>query len=206
MLVLRIARAGTTGIPFVSALSVFVGAAGWAGLAGATAAGLQSNGLGVLGSIGLASGFLRGLGIGQRTLQKTTGLARFKGAVVCGKTGTAQVFQGGRRGGDEPPLPYERVDHAWFAGFAPAVKPRIAFAVLVEHGGHGGAVSAPVAAEIVENYYDTVVPPEERNPPRLSRKGERRLSATVEKPGEDATIAVKPRRQVAPTASPIGED
>src|SRR5450631_395319 len=125
---------------------------------------------------------------------------------IAGKTGTAQVFQGGRRGGDEPPLPYERVDHAWFAGFAPAVKPRIAFAVLVEHGGHGGAVSAPVAAEIVENYYDTVVPPEERNPPRLSRKGERRLSATVEKPGEDATIAVKPRRQVAPTASPIGED
>jgi penicillin-binding protein 2 len=125
---------------------------------------------------------------------------------IAGKTGTAQVFQGGRRGGDEPPLPYERVDHAWFAGFAPAAKPRIAFAVLVEHGGHGGAVSAPVAAEIVENYYDTVVPPDERNPPRLSRKGERRLSATAEKPVEDAKIAVKPRRQVAPTPPSIGED
>ena len=45
-------------------------------------------------------------------------------------------------------LPYERVDHAWFAGFAPASKPRIAFAVLVEHGGHGGAVAAPVAMEV----------------------------------------------------------
>jgi penicillin-binding protein 2 len=125
---------------------------------------------------------------------------------IAGKTGTAQVFQGGRRGGDEPPLPYERVDHAWFAGFAPAAKPRIAFAVLVEHGGHGGAVSAPVAAEIVENYYDTVVPPEERNPPHLSRKGERRLSATAEKPGEDAQVAVKPRRPAAPTPPPLGED
>jgi penicillin-binding protein 2 len=108
--------------------------------------------------------------------------ARPKRIEIAGKTGTAQVFQGGRRGGDEPPLPYERVDHAWFAGFAPAAKPRIAFAVLVEHGGHGGSVAAPVAAEIVESYYDTVVPPDERNPPRVSRKGERRLSATADKP------------------------
>jgi penicillin-binding protein 2 len=108
--------------------------------------------------------------------------ARPKGIEIAGKTGTAQVFQGGRRGGDEPPLPYERVDHAWFAGFAPAAKPRIAFAVLVEHGGHGGAVAAPVAAEIVENYFETVAPPDERNPPKLLRRGERRLSATADKP------------------------
>jgi len=108
--------------------------------------------------------------------------ARSKHIEIAGKTGTAQVFQGGRRGGDEPPLPYERVDHAWFAGFAPAAKPRIAFAVLVEHGGHGGAVAAPVAAEIVEGYFDGVVPPEERNPPRLSHRGEKRLSATPEPP------------------------
>jgi penicillin-binding protein 2 len=101
---------------------------------------------------------------------------------IAGKTGTAQVFQGGRRGGDEPPLPYERVDHAWFAGFAPAAEPRIAFAVLVEHGGHGGAVAAPVAAEIVESYFETVVPPEERNPPRLSHRGEHRWRATDQSP------------------------
>jgi len=118
--------------------------------------------------------------------------ARPKHIEIAGKTGTAQVFQGGRRGGDEPPLPYERVDHAWFAGFAPAAKPRIAFAVLVEHGGHGGAVAAPVAVEIVENYFDTVVPPEERNPPRVSHRGERRLSATADKPVEQARPSTKP--------------
>jgi penicillin-binding protein 2 len=112
--------------------------------------------------------------------------ARPRRIEIAGKTGTAQVFQGGRRGGDEPPLPYERVDHAWFDGFAPAVKPRIAFAVLVEHGGHGGSVAAPVAVEIVENYFDTVVPPEARNPPRLSHRGERRLSATADKPSPEA--------------------
>ena len=88
---------------------------------------------------------------------------------VAGKTGTAQVYRGGRAGKDDPPLPYERVDHAWFVGYAPAAKPRIAFAVFVEHGGHGGAVAAPVAVEIVDNYFETVLPPEARSPPHLAR-------------------------------------
>ena len=88
---------------------------------------------------------------------------------VAGKTGTAQVYRGGRVGKDDPPLPYERVDHAWFVGYAPAAKPRIAFAVFVEHGGHGGSVAAPVAMEIVDNYFDSVLPPEDRSPPRLAR-------------------------------------
>lgn len=133
--------------------------------------------------------------------------ARPKHIEIAGKTGTAQVFQGGRRGGDEPPLPYERVDHAWFAGFAPAAKPRIAFAVLVEHGGHGGSVAAPVAAEIVENYFDSVVPPEERNPPHINHHGERRLSATADKPPEaratnKATPPGETPAQVAPSPAP----
>jgi penicillin-binding protein 2 len=95
--------------------------------------------------------------------------ARSHRVEVAGKTGTAQVYRGGRIGKDDPPLPYERVDHAWFAGYAPAAKPRIAFAVLVEHGGHGGSVAAPVAMEIIDNYFESVVPPEERSPPRLAR-------------------------------------
>jgi cell division protein FtsI/penicillin-binding protein 2 len=55
---------------------------------------------------------------------------------VAGKTGTAQNPHG--------------EDHALFAGFAPAEAPRIAFVVVVEHGGHGGETAAPVAARIVE--------------------------------------------------------
>ena len=109
---------------------------------------------------------------------------------VAGKTGTAQVYRGGRIGKDDPPLPYERVDHAWFAGYAPAAKPRIAFAVLVEHGGHGGSVAAPVAMEIIDNYFENVVPPDARNPPRLARhtghipgQEEFRLPAAVDEPG-----------------------
>jgi penicillin-binding protein 2 len=83
---------------------------------------------------------------------------------VAGKTGTAQVRRMVRRG--EALSSYEQNDHAWFVGFAPAGNPRIAFAVLVEHGGHGGEVAAPVAMEIVHNYFETVAP-EQRNAPRL---------------------------------------
>jgi cell division protein FtsI/penicillin-binding protein 2/cell division protein FtsW (lipid II flippase) len=58
---------------------------------------------------------------------------------VAGKTGTAQLDVG---------LP-----HAWFTGFAPfgaGVERRLAFAVLVEHGGYGARAAAPVAREVVE--------------------------------------------------------
>ena len=59
---------------------------------------------------------------------------------VAGKTGTAEA----------PP----RNSHAWFAGYAPANQPEIAIAVILEHGGEGSAVSAPLFRRIVELYYD----------------------------------------------------
>jgi Cell division protein FtsI/penicillin-binding protein 2 len=58
---------------------------------------------------------------------------------VAGKTGTAQLDEG------QP--------HSWFAGFAPYEgdpAKRIAFAVVVEHGGYGGSFAAPIAREILE--------------------------------------------------------
>jgi peptidoglycan glycosyltransferase len=56
---------------------------------------------------------------------------------IAGKTGTAQLGEG------QP--------HSWFAGFAPYEGGRrIAFAVVVEHGGYGGSLAAPIAKEIVE--------------------------------------------------------
>jgi penicillin-binding protein 2 len=96
--------------------------------------------------------------------------ARSSKVEFAGKTGTSQVQRTPRKHGEDPPLPYETVDHAWFAGFAPAVKPRIAFAVLVEHGGFGGEAAAPIASEIVDGYFDTVLPAGDREPPRLSRQ------------------------------------
>jgi cell division protein FtsI/penicillin-binding protein 2 len=57
----------------------------------------------------------------------------------AGKTGTAQLDRG--------------MPHAWFAGFAPfngTPEHRLAFAVIVENGGYGGRVAAPVAREVIE--------------------------------------------------------
>ncbi len=69
---------------------------------------------------------------------------------VAGKTGTAQVVSMSQ---DEDKRkvtgPDHHRDHAWFMGYAPYEHPRIAFAVFIEHGGHGGSAAAPVAAAIV---------------------------------------------------------
>ena len=81
---------------------------------------------------------------------------------VAGKTGTAQVGTGKGEGG------YEAATHAWFIGYAPAGRPKIAFAVLVEHGGHGGDVAAPLAMEIVRNYFDNV-DPADKDAPRVGQ-------------------------------------
>jgi cell division protein FtsW (lipid II flippase)/cell division protein FtsI/penicillin-binding protein 2 len=66
---------------------------------------------------------------------------------VAGKTGTAQVETG------EP--------HSWFAGFAPYgdAEHKIAFAVVVEHGGYGAKSAAPIAREIVESARDLGIIP-----------------------------------------------
>ncbi len=47
-------------------------------------------------------------------------------------------------------------DHAWFIAYAPVGDPKIAVAVLVEHGGHGGGTAAPVARQVIEEYMKNV--------------------------------------------------
>ncbi len=74
---------------------------------------------------------------------------------IAGKTGTAQVHAkklGVMGEEDESDTPKELRDHALFIAFAPAEHPRIAVAVLVEHGGGGGAVAAPVARKVMDAY------------------------------------------------------
>jgi penicillin-binding protein 2 len=80
--------------------------------------------------------------------------ARLKEITVGGKTGTAQVVRLEKfEETDEEDVPYKYRDHAWFTSFAPADKPEIAVTVLVEHGGHGGSVAAPVAKKVLERYF-----------------------------------------------------
>jgi penicillin-binding protein 2 len=73
---------------------------------------------------------------------------RTKDIAVAGKTGTAQAGKG-------------QADHAWFAGYAPADNPRVAFAVVLEHAGSGSKAAGPLARQLVEALLaDGVLQPE----------------------------------------------
>ncbi len=90
----------------------------------------------------------------------TGGAAIIKGVDVSGKTGTAQVVRMAQdfKRGDMDRMPLKFRDHAWFVAFAPFENPQIAVAVLVEHGGFGGAVAAPIAKKVIETYLNPPPP------------------------------------------------
>ena len=71
--------------------------------------------------------------------------------VVAGKTGTSQVVsipRGEKRRMKEGEMEYYSRSHAWLTTYAPFRNPKYIVTVLVEHGGHGGSTSGPIAAEI----------------------------------------------------------
>ena len=72
---------------------------------------------------------------------------------IAGKTGTAQVF--GIKQDEEyvaEDIAKRLRDHALFISFAPANDPEIAVALIVENGGSGGAIAAPIAREVIDSY------------------------------------------------------
>ena len=84
---------------------------------------------------------------------------------IAGKTGTAQVksiAQG--KSYNKAALDKRHWDHAWFNGFAPVDDPQIALAVLVENGGGGSAVAAPIGRAlfdywVIQRKNDPILPP-----------------------------------------------
>jgi penicillin-binding protein 2 len=72
---------------------------------------------------------------------------------IAGKTGTAQVFTVKQdEEYDEEKVEKRKRDHALFIAFAPVDDPKIAVAVVVENGGHGGSVAAPIARKVMDQY------------------------------------------------------
>ncbi len=72
---------------------------------------------------------------------------------IAGKTGTAQVLgikQNAKY--NENAIDFKFRDHALFIAFAPAADPKIAIAVVVENGGHGGSVAAPIAGLVIKQF------------------------------------------------------
>jgi penicillin-binding protein 2 len=99
-----------------------------------------------------------------------TGRQAFQGAPykVGGKTGTAQVVgikQNEKY--DEKKVAERNRDHSLFIAFAPAEKPRIALALLVENGGFGAAAAAPIARQVLDYYLLGKIP----NAPALPKEG-----------------------------------
>ncbi len=81
------------------------------------------------------------------------GISRSVTYRMAGKTGTAQVFGLAQdEEYDEEKVAKKLRDHAVFVSFAPVDDPRIAIAVLVENGGGGSAVAAPIARKVMDRF------------------------------------------------------
>ena len=73
---------------------------------------------------------------------------------MSGKTGTAQVRRISKAERETRVLknhrrPWRERDHALFVGYAPSDNPRYAAAVVVEHGGDGSKIAAPIARDLL---------------------------------------------------------
>ncbi len=87
--------------------------------------------------------------IGAVNDPKGTGrAAKLSNYTVAGKTGTAQVVSLDKE--EEGYKEYK--GHAWFTSYAPAENPEVSVTVLIEHGGKGGSVAAPIARKVIEAY------------------------------------------------------
>jgi len=86
--------------------------------------------------------YLRSALVGVVNDGGTGAAARLPGVLVAGKTGTAQSIAKSDAARGQ--------DHAWFASFAPADDPQVVVVVLVERGGKGGQVAAPIARQIYQ--------------------------------------------------------
>ncbi len=81
-----------------------------------------------------------------------------KNIEMAGKTGTVQVVRISELEREKGLIknedrPWKKRDHALFVGYAPVSKPKYAISVVVEHGGSGSTVAAPIARDIFKNLF-----------------------------------------------------
>lgn len=105
--------------------------------------------------------------------------------LMAGKTGTSQVrvitaAERARGVTKNEQLPWNRRDHALFICYAPYDKPRYAVAQIVEHGGGGSAVAAPIARDILLYALYGGLPPLTAYPPEQRRDIEEQRARMAE--------------------------
>ena len=91
---------------------------------------------------------------GKLSIAARSAARAFAGAEYTsgGKTGTAQVFSLKGEKYVAHKIDERLRDHAWYIAYAPAEKPAIALAVLVENGGFGAQAAAPIARQVLDYY------------------------------------------------------
>lgn len=94
---------------------------------------------------------------------------------MAGKTGTAQVRRISKaerqtRVRDNAELPWKFRDHALFVAYAPVKNPKYAISVIVEHGGGGSKVAAPIARDILMRALYKGPPPVHAYPPSMQQQ------------------------------------
>ncbi len=130
----------------------------------------------------------RGLWEAVNTKKGTARGIKLEQYPISGKTGTAQLVttrepKAGEKG-KENLLFEQNLPHAWFVAYAPSEAPRIAVAVIVEHGEHGSTAAAPIAKEVIKTY--------------LEKEAQQKLLAEAEarsQKSEDRRQASEDRRQ-----------
>jgi len=118
-----------------------------------------------------------------------TGYAQHRSNVImCGKTGTAENPHG--------------KDHAVFVGYAPYDDPRIAVAVVIEHGLHGASTAAPVACKLMASYCLGLYngPVEKENAAALIPS-----SAELDSTARRIRISPPAEEETTPSEVPIGD-
>ena len=75
--------------------------------------------------------------------------------MVAGKDGSSQMSQAGRDASQDT-LAWDARDHALFAAYVPAAAPRYAVVAVIEHGGDGGTVAAPLVRDVIEAIFETM--------------------------------------------------
>ena len=137
----------------------------------------------------------------QVTLPGGTAAAAGAGAPYqfAGKTGTAQVIgmkQNERYNAARVAL--RNRDHALFIAFAPADNPRIVVAVMIENGGHGGSVAAPIARKVIDYWLLGKLPGQAVAPVEVTPDNEQEDAG----PAEETAAATLP--DATATAAPAG--
>ncbi len=111
-------------------------------------------------SVGIKPGTVKILRDGLReVITKGTAKALNSPTVpaIAGKTGTAEAWNKG-----------VKENHAWFGGYAPADKPEILVVSFAEHsGGGGGSVAAPMALEVMQDYFQKKYPGKYQKPQQI---------------------------------------